>query len=664
VGDPVAFVVAETLHQARDAAELIEVSYETLPAVTITDAAAKPGAPSIWDEAPDNIWYSLERGDRAATDAAFAKAAHVVTLRINNNRIAANSMEPRAALGEHDPSTGRSTLHTSSQMPHKVRAGLAAAVFREPEVNFRVVSPDVGGGFGMKGGVYPEDALVLWAARKTGRPVKWVAERTEGLMSDSQGRDCISHASLALDADGRFLGLRIETDFAQGAYLTNSAGVPSGLGSIAYTNCYDIPAAHVLYRHAYTNTVPMGPYRGAGKPKAVYLIERLIDTAARELKLEPVELRRRNYIKPSSVPYTAPFGAVHDSANYEAVMDKALHVADWTGFDERRRESQERGKLRGRGMAYFVEIAAPFNDRMEIRFDEAGTVTIVAGTHSHGQGHQTVYAQMLVEWLGVDFESVRMIQGDTDAVAFGRGTVGSRSMTIGGSALRHAADVLIEKAKRMAGHILEASPDDITFDGGRLTVAGTDRSVTLVDLAKRSFAPMGWPAEFGVGLEAVGTFTPSRSNFPNGCHVCEVEVDPDTGAVEIVRFSAVDDSGVIINPLLFEGQIHGGIAQGVGQALLEHVIFDNDGQVVSGSFMDYAMPRAHHMPSFQLEELGEFCKSNPIGVKGAGESGTVGAPPAIIAAIVDALRDFDVTDIDMPATSSRVWQAMHPTVAS
>jgi aerobic carbon-monoxide dehydrogenase large subunit len=659
VGDPVAFVVAETLHQARDAAELIKVDYEMLPAVIVTDAAAKPGAPLVWDEAPSNIWYALERGDKAATEAAFKNAAHVVTMRINNNRITANSMEARTALGEYDSSMRRSTLHTSSQMPHKVRAGLAGAVFREPEVNFRVVAPDVGGGFGMKGGVYPEDVLVVWAARQVHRPVRWAAERSEGLLSDSQARDCISTASLALDAKGKFIGLKIETDFAQGAYLTASAGVPSGLGSLAYTNCYDIPAAYVSYRHVYTNTVPMGPYRGAGKPEAVYLMERLVDTAAREMNIDPSELRRRNYIKPASVPYKTPFTAVHDSANYEAVMDKALHLADWQGFAARRKQSEKGGKLRGRGLSYFMEIAAPFNDRMEVRFDENGTVTIVSGTHNHGQGHETVYAQMVVEWLGVDFHSIRMIQGDTDQVGFGRGTYGSRSMTIGGSALKHATEVLIEKAKKMAGHVLEASADDITFAEGKFTVAGTDKSIMLVDLAKRSFAPVGWPAELGVGIEAVGTFTPTRSNFPNGAHVCEVEIDPDTGKVEIVRFAAVDDSGVIINPLLFEGQIHGGIAQGIGQALMENVAFDpSSGQLLSGSFQDYAMPRADDMPNFQLEELGDFCKSNPIGVKGAGESGTVGAPPAIIAAIVDALRDYGVTDIQMPATAAKVWQAM------
>ncbi|WP_229266874.1 xanthine dehydrogenase family protein molybdopterin-binding subunit [Leptospira sp. severe_002] len=659
VGDPVAFVVAETLHQARDAAELIDVEYETLPAVIATDAAAKNGAPLVWDGAPNNIWYALERGDKAATEAAFKNAAHIVTLRIVNNRISANSMEGRTALGEYDPTAHRTTLHTSSQMPHKVRAGLAAAVFHEPETNFRVVAPDVGGGFGMKGGVYPEDVLVTWAARKIGRPVKWVAERSEGLQSDAHGRDCISTASLALDAKGKFIGLKIDTDFNQGAYLTASAGVPSGLGSLAYTNCYDIPAAYCSYRAVYTNTTPIGPYRGAGKPEAVYLMERLVDTAARQMNIDPAELRRRNYIKASALPYKTPFTAVHDSANYEAVMDKALHAADYEGFNKRRSESKRNGKLRGRGLSYFMEIAAPFNDRMEIRFDENGTVTIVSGTHNHGQGHETVYAQMVTEWLGVDFHTIRMIQGDTDQVGFGRGTYGSRSMTIGGSALKHASEVMIEKAKKMAGHVLEAAASDIVFKDGTLTVAGTDKKIGLVDLAKRSFAPVGWPSELGVGLEAVGTFTPTRSNFPNGCHIVEVEVDPETGKVEIVKFTAVDDSGTIINPLLFEGQIHGGIVQGLGQALMENIAFDpSTGQLLSGSFQDYAMPRAEDVPHFNLEELGTAEKSNPLGVKGAGESGTVGAPPAIIGAIVDALKDYGVIDIPMPATSARIWQAM------
>jgi carbon-monoxide dehydrogenase large subunit len=589
----------------------------------------------------------------------------VVSLAIVNNRLSANSMEARVALAEYEPTSGKTTLHTSTQQPHKVRAGLAGAVFHEPEMKFRVVSPDVGGGFGMKGGVFPEDALVAWAARKTwaagktGRPVKWVSERMEGIQSDCHGRDSVSEASLALDAKGRFIGLKVSTNYCQGAYLTPSAGVPAGMGSMALTNVYAIPAAHISFRAVYTNTTPVGPYRGAGKPEAIYVMERLVDMAAAEMTIDPIELRRRNLIRSTAVPYKTPLLLVHDSANYEAVMDMAVEASDWEGYSHRRTQSRRCGKLRGRGVAYFMEICGPFNDRMEIRFDENGSVTVVAGTHSHGQGHETVYAQMITEWLGVDFHSVRMIQGDTDQVGFGRGTYGSRSMTIGGSALRNAADVVIEKAKKMAGHVLEASSGDIQFAEGKLTVVGTDKTIALVDLAKKSFAPAGWPAEFGVGLEAVGTFTPTRSNFANGCHVCEVEVDPDTGAVEIKSYIGVDDSGVIINPLLFEGQIHGGLAMGIGQALLEEVAFDRtSGQLLSGSFMDYCMPKAGHFAWFDMYELPDRCRSNPIGVKGAGESGTVGAPPTVINAIVDALRSRGVTDVPMPATPLKVWQAM------
>jgi aerobic carbon-monoxide dehydrogenase large subunit len=659
VGDPVAFVVAETLNQARDAAELIQVDYEVLPAMASTGDAHKPNAPQVWEGAPGNIWFAMERGDKAATDAAFARAAHVVALKIVNNRLSANSMEGRTALAEYDPTSGKTTLHTSTQQPHKVRAGLAGAVFREPEMKFRVISPDVGGGFGMKGGVFPEDALVSWAARKTGRAVKWVAERSESIQSDCHGRDSVSEAALALDDDGKFIGLRVSTNYCQGAYLTPSAGVPAGMGSMALTNVYDIPAAHIALRAVYTNTTPVGPYRGAGKPEAIYVMERLVDKAAAEMKIDPIEIRRKNYIRPAAVPYKTPLVLVHDSANYETVMDMAVEASDWKGYAGRKAESKKRGKLRGRGVAYFMEICGPFNDRMEIRFDENGSVTVVSGTHSHGQGHETVYAQMISEWLGVDFNTVRMIQGDTDAVGFGRGTYGSRSMTIGGSALKHAADVLVEKAKKMAGHVLEASAGDIQFADGKFTVVGTDKSIGLVELARKTYAPVGWPAEFGVGLEAVGTFTPSRSNFANGCHVCEVEVDPDTGDVKIVRYIGVDDSGIIINPLLFEGQIHGGLAMGIGQALLEHVAFDDSsGQLLSGSFMDYAMPKAEHFSWFEMHDLPDRCRSNPIGVKGAGESGTVGAPPTVINAIVDALRERGVTDVPMPATPLRVWQAM------
>ena len=659
VGDPVAFIVAETPHQARDAAELIEIDYEALPAVAATGAASAPGAPLVWDDAPDNVAYAMERGSKAATDAAFARAAHVTRLSLVNNRLSANALEPRAALGEYEAWSGRFTLHTSSQGPHKLRPLLARAVFRRPDRDFRIVCPDVGGGFGMKGGVYPEDVLVLWAARRLGRPVKWVAERAESLASDTHGRDAVSEAELALDQDGRFLGLRVRTDHALGAYLSFSSAVPAALGSLAYVNVYDIPAVHVALRGLFTHTVWTGPYRGAGKPESVYVIERLIDRAAREMKLDPAELRRRNFIAPEKLPFKTPLNLVYDSGRFAEVMEKALDVADWRGFAARRALSEQAGRRRGIGLAYFIEIAAPFNDRMEIRFDEAGAVTVLAGTHSHGQGHETVYAQMVSDWLGVPFETIRVLQGDTDLVGYGRGTYGSRSMAIGGSALKQAADLIVEKARSMAAHLLETAPVDLSFAEGKFTVSGTDRSIALVEIARRAHAPVGWPAQLGIGLEAVGGFSPTAPNFPNGAHVCEVEIDVETGKVAIPRYTAVDDSGTIINPLLFEGQIHGGIAQGIGQALLENVAYDAEsGQLLSATFLDYGMPRADDMPCFDLAEHGDPCRTNPLGVKGAGESGTVGAPPAVINAILDALAGDGVTDMQMPATPERVWQAI------
>ena len=659
VGDPVAFILAETVEHARDAAELVVVDYEPLPSVTATGDAAKAGAPLVWGEAKDNVWFAMERGNRDATEAAFRAAARLVTIELTNNRITANAIEPRASLGEYDSASGRFTLHTSSQGPHKLRPLLARAVFNRPERDFRIVCPDVGGGFGMKGCVYPEDVLVLWAARRLGRPVKWVAERGESMQSDTQGRDALCVAELALDAEGRFLALRMRADWAVGAYLSFSAAVPPCLGTLALPGVYDIPAVHVKLRGLFTHTPPVGPYRGAGKPEAAYFLERLIDKAAREMGLDCAEIRRRNLIAPAKLPYKTAIGLVHDSGDFSALLDKAVAVADRAGFAARRAVSEKSGKRRGLGVAYFIELAAPFNDRMEVRFDEGGGVTIVSGLHSHGQGHETVFAQMVAEWLGVDFASIRLVQGDTDEVAFGRGTYGSRSISIGAPALKQACDTIIEKARAMAAHSLEAAEADLAFADGVFTIVGTDRRIALADIARRSYAPVGWPAKFGIGLEAVGSFTPTAPNFPNGCHVCEVEIDPETGHVAIVRYTAVDDSGVIINPLLLEGQIHGGIAQGIGQALLEEIVFDREsGQLLSGSFMDYGMPHAHDMPFFHLGEHNAPCRTNPVGVKGAGESGTVGAPPAVINAILDALAPLGVGDIAMPATPLRVWQAI------
>jgi carbon-monoxide dehydrogenase large subunit len=659
VGDPVAFVVAETQEQARDAAELVEVDYESLPAVATTGEATKQGAPLVWDGATNNVCFETQRGDKAATDAAFAKAAHTVRLHIVHNRISANTMEPRVSLADYRSASDQYTLWTSSQGPHGLRPVLAAIVFHKPATKFRIINPDVGGGFGMKGGVFPEDVLVVLAAQKLGRPVRWTADRTEALVSDTHGRDAVSDAELALDKDGKILGLRVRTDYGLGAYMSMASAVPAMLGSLMYTGVYDIPAVHIALRGVFSNSPWTGPYRGAGRPEASYVIERLMEAAARELKVDPVEIRRRNFVKPQAMPYQTKLMTVIDTGDFNRVTDEAIKLADIPGFEGRKRESAARGRLRGQGMIYFIEMAAPFSDRMEIRFDEVGDVTIVAGTHSHGQGHETTYAQMVHEWLGVPFERIRLVQGDTDTVSFGRGTYGSRSMTVGGSALKSAADQIIEKGKKAAAHILEAAESDIVFKDATFTVAGTDKKIAIQELAHRSFLPMGWPAELGVGLEATGTFTPSSNNWPNGAHVCEVEVDPETGRVELVRYACVDDSGVIINPLLFEGQIHGGLAMGIGQALMEDIAFDaKSGQMLSGSFMDYCMPRADDFPHFHTHDVEIPCKTNPLGVKGAGESGTVAATPAVVHAILDALRPLGVKDIAMPATPQRVWQAI------
>ena len=658
VGDPVAFVAAGTLDQAKDAAELIEIDYEVLPAIASTAGATAPDAPQVWDEVPANTWFTVERGDKAATAAVFEGAAHVIRRTLVNNRVSANAMEPRATIVDYAPATDHATIYTENQAPHSQRTHFSK-VFGKPESHFRVISPDVGGGFGMKNNLFPEDAMCFLAARRLGQPVKWVADRTESLMSDSHGRDATTEAELALDAHGKFLGLRIATNHAVGAYLGEAAPVPAGLGSTLYVGVYEFAAVHIAVNTVFTNTTFVGPYRGAGRPEAVYVIERMVDAAARELAIDPMEIRRRNYIPVSAMPYETKVMSVYDSGEFDLITDKALALADIAGFAARQKETEGHGKLRGIGHTYFIEVGAPFNDRMSLHFDESGGVTIVAGTHNHGQGHETVYAQMVTEWLGVEFESVRLVQGDTNHVPYGRGTYGSRSMTIGGSALKDAADKVIEIAKRMAAHVLEAAEADIEFADGTLTVAGTDKSIDLIGLVKMSFMPMGWPADFGVGLEATGTFTPTVGNFPNGCHVCEVEVDPDTGAVEIVRYTGIDDSGVIMNPLLLAGQIHGGIAQGIGQALFEDVVYEpGTGQLQSGSFMDYCMPRADDMPSFTLDDHAVPCTSNPLGVKGGGESGTVPAMPAIIHAILDALGPHAVTHIDMPATPHTVWRAM------
>lgn len=659
VGDPVAFVVADSPAQARDAAELIEVEYEVLPAAGSTREAVLDGAPLVWEGSPSNVWFEMDMGDSAATEAAFAKAAHVVAAELHNNRISANAMEPRAALAEYHPADASFTIWMSSQGVHQHRPAFAE-IFGLPAAAFRIIAPDVGGGFGMKNNVFQEDALCAWAARRLRRPVKWTADRSESLVSDTHGRDAECRAEMALAGDGRILALRVAADYGLGAYLSASAPVSACIGALVYPNVYAYEAMHIHLRTVFSHTTWTGPYRGAGRPEAVYVVERLLDIAAGEMNLDPVEIRRRNYVTPDQMPFTTHAGTVIDSGDFPGLTVHAAEVADLPGFDGRRKESAARGLLRGIGVCSFIDFASPFNDRMEIRFDETGSVTVVAGTHSHGQGHQTSYAQMVHSWLGVPFERIRFVQGDTDTVSYGRGTYGSRSMTIGGSALKVAADRIIDKAKRIASHVFEAAVEDIEFKDGLLTVSGTDRSAHIGELAAQAHMPMGWPAELGIGLSAEGEWTPEAGpNWPNGTHFSEVEIDPETGEITLARHVAVNDSGEVINPLLLGGQVHGGVAQGVGQALWEQVAYDSDGQMLSGSFMDYAMPRADDLPMIETSDFVAACVTNPLGVKGGGESGTVGATAAVVNAVVDALGDYGVSDIEMPVTPRRVWEAMN-----
>jgi aerobic carbon-monoxide dehydrogenase large subunit len=666
VGDRIAFVVADTPELARIAAEKVEVDYEALPAVANVEDAAKEGAPKVWDDnAMGNLAFPLMMGNKEATEAAFAKARHTVSVRLYNNRICANAIEPRAAIG--DFANDSFTLYTSSQNPHGVRSILAGAVFRIPEIRLRVIAPDVGGGFGMKGDIYPEDGLVLWASRRLGRPVKWVATRTESLLGDNHGRDQLISAEMALDENGKILAVRAQALHAVGAYVTNAGVVPVLCALRNIPNVYIIPAMLVAAKATFTHTTPLGPYRGAGRPEASYVVERLMDEAARKLEMDPVELRRRNYIPPSAMPYNttagwtvgAAVGWTYDSGDFAKLTDRAVELADWGGFQKRKQESEANGRLRGRALIYYLEDSGVFNERMELRFDPSGMVSVVAGTHSHGQGHATTYAQLVSDWLGIPFENIRLVQGDTDAVPFGRGTYASRSAMLGGSALKAAADAIIEKARQMAAHLLEAAGADLEFKDGKFSVVGTDRSIPLTDVAKAFYRPVGPTTRFGAGLDASGS-SAAPPTFPNGCHVCELEIDPQTGEVFIDRYALVDDVGRVINPMICHGQIEGALAQGIGQALMENVAFDRDsGQMLSASFADYAMPRACDLPAhYELDFVDVPAKTNPLGVKGIGEAGCVGAPPAVMNAILDALRPLGVKHLDMPATPRRVWEAL------
>jgi carbon-monoxide dehydrogenase large subunit len=660
VGDRVAFVVAETRDQARDAAEMIDIDYEPLPAVVNLDDAVKDGAAKVWDGNQNgNVGFRLMFGNKDAAEAAFAKATHVVPLRVENNRLAPNAMEPRVAIGDYSAADDQYTLHTASQNPHGAREELSH-VFHVPESRIRVISPDVGGGFGLKGGPYPDDALVLWASRKLGRPVKWVATRTDSILNDRHGREMIMSGEMALDENGKILGLRAHTLYQIGAYFVGPAFVPAAFSQRFIPEAYDVQALFITLQGVFTNTACIGPYRGAGRPEAAYFTERLIEHAAKTIGVDTDVIRRRNLIPTDKLPYSTPTFWVYDSGEFERVLDKCLDTSDWKGFAARKQATEKEGKLRGRAVSFYIEFGGIFNERMELRFDPSGSVTILAGTHSHGQGHATVFAQLVHEWLGVPFETIKYVQGDTGQVAMGRGTYAARSALLGSGALKAACDAIVEKAKPMAATLMEAGEADIEFKEGNFTVVGTDKSIPLPAVAKAFYIPAGPLAgKFGMGLEAAGSYNADPPAHPNGCHVSEVEVDPDTGEVTIDRYFVVDDLGRVLNPMIVRGQIHGGVVQGIGQALVEHAVYDRDsGQMLSATFMDYGMPRAHMFPEINTELEEVPAKTNPVGVKGIGESGTIGAPPTVINAIIDALKPLGVDRIDMPATPSRVWQAI------
>jgi carbon-monoxide dehydrogenase large subunit len=656
VGEGIAMVIAETVDQAKSAIELIEVDYAALSFITEIEQAIEPGALLVWEQAAENVCFKMELGDADAVALAMEKADHIHKVSVRNNRIAACPLEPRATLGDYKQ--GRFNLHSTCQKPHVLRQLLSGAIFHQPEEKFRITCPDVGGGFGLKGTVYPEDALVLWAAKKVERPVKWVAERYEAFISDTHARDQIAVGSLALDAGGNILALDVSVTANLGAYLSISALVPTARCAMNLSNVYAIPAIHVVARSVFTHTTPLGPYRGAGLPEAVYLLERLMDVTARKTGRDVIDFRRQNLIKPSDMPYQTALPYLYDSGDFETILNISAQNAQLPGFAERRALSEKYGKLRGIGIGLYIGAITPFNERMEIRINANCDVTVLAGTFSYGQGHATIYAQMVSEWLGTPPEKVHLVQGDTDRVSQGRGSFGSRSITMGGAALKQAADIIIEKAQRIAAQMLESAEADIEFVDGVFKVSGTDRSVHLHDVAHRAFAPLGLPSGSGIGLEGTGYFD-GPFNFPNGSHICEVEVDPVTGKVDVKNYIAVDDIGTVVNPLLAAGQIHGGIAQGLGQALQENMVFDKKtGQILSGSLMDYQLPRAADMPYFQVEFHEAPTETNPLGVKGAGENGCLPSPPALINAILDALSPLGVTDLEMPVTSEHIWQAI------
>jgi aerobic carbon-monoxide dehydrogenase large subunit len=668
VGDHVAVVIAATPEQARDAAEKIIVDYDALPAVVDTAMASRPGAAPIHDIAPNNTVYNWHLGDAAATEAAFAKATHVTKLDIVNNRLVPNPVEPRVAIGAYDAGTQVFTLHTTSQNPHVARLVLSAFIGIAPENRLRVIAPDVGGGFGSKIFVYAEETVCLWAAKKIRRPVKWTSDRTEAFLSDAHGRDHVTHAELALDANGKILGLRVKTTANLGAYLsTFASAVPTYFYAPLLSGQYDIQQIYCEVDGVYTNTAPVDAYRGAGRPEAAFVIERLMEVAARELNRDPTEFRRQNFIK--SFPHQTPVLFCYDVGDYAVALDKALTAADYAGFGSRKEEAAERGKLRGIGFSAYVEAcgAAPSQvagslgagvglwESAEVRVNPIGTVEVLTGSHSHGQGHETTFAQLVSDRLGIPIENVSIVHGDTDKVQFGMGTYGSRSGAVGMSAIVKALDKVIEKGKKVAAHVLEAPAGDIEFKDGKFSVVGTDKSADFGAIALQAYIAHKFSgAELEPGLKESAFYDPTNFTFPAGVHICEVEIDPETGATRIERWTAIDDFGRVINPMIVEGQVHGGIAQGVGQAMLERTVYNAEGQLLTASYMDYQMPRARDVPSYVVETVETPCPSNPLGIKGCGEAGAIAAPAAVINAITDAVGHENVP---MPATPPVVWRA-------
>ena len=664
VGDPVALVVADSRPRAVDGAERVLVEYEPLPSVAATADAARAGAALVWDEAPDNVAFVVETGARDAVARAFEAAAHVTRLDFVVTRVAAAPLEPRAAVGEYDRRSGRYTLYTGIQAPHGTRT-LLADVLGVPQSRVRVVTGDVGGSFGMRSGLYPEMALVLWASQRLGRPVKWTSDRREGFLTDEHGRDNVSRVELALDADGAFLALRVAVTLNVGAYLTPRSAGPgtNNIGGVA--GVYTTPAIHHTTTGVFTHTTPTGPYRGAGRPEATYAIERVIDLAARELGFDPVALRQRNLIPASAMPFKTGLVFTYDSGNFARGMDLALARADHAGFEKRRAEARTRGRLRGLGVANAIEVAGgPYTalnpDTAEIRANADGSVTVLTGSTSMGQGNETAFAQIVSERLGVPPGRIEVLWGDSDALGAGRGNGGSGALSVGGSAIVRATDKIVERGRLIAARLLEAAPADIVLRDGRFTVTGTDKGLAFADVARAAYQPRQLPPGLEPGFSETAAFTPPAVTFPNGCQVCEVEIDEETGAVRIVRHTVVDDVGRMVNPMLVKGQIHGGVVQGLGQALFEELVYDAEtGQLLAGSFMDYAMPRADDVPRFEVDSHEVPTRVNPLGAKGVGEAGTVGALPALANAVNDALAPLGVRHLDMPFTPARVWRAIH-----